>query len=388
MRMNFSPARVCDWPFQDTSLERKHAEETCRSRSFRHGRSAHRHGGRLYPRPAGGGPHPGPRDAARFLPFHDRRAGPRMQRHDPGVLRRRLSYRRVSPAIFRPRAPPAGDLHSAEARCRRTAGFPRRPPPAARRRHIGRTRYRRTPSRPRRPARPLQCGGHARRRGASQAASRRLSRGGAAAGRDARALHRLRGFERRTGRRPCRRHHGLHGARHPPAASRGPRQVRRRADRPPRRAKTIAGRALTMPDVSTLILFAAACLALTATPGPDMLLIASRSVSQGRASGFATLAGIQVGTYCHALAAALGLSQLFLAVPLAYDVVRYAGAAYLLYLAWKSFRSTGTAFAPTTGLPRYPIGSVFRQGLLTNLLNPKMALFVLALFPQFVRPEA
>jgi threonine/homoserine/homoserine lactone efflux protein len=143
-----------------------------------------------------------------------------------------------------------------------------------------------------------------------------------------------------------------------------------------------------MPDFSTLILFAAACLALTATPGPDMLLIASRSVSQGKASGFATLAGIQVGTYCHALAAALGLSQLFIAVPLAYDVVRYVGAAYLLYLAWQTFRSAGTALAPTSGLHRYPIGVVFRQGLLTNLLNPKMALFVLALFPQFVDPGA
>jgi threonine/homoserine/homoserine lactone efflux protein len=143
-----------------------------------------------------------------------------------------------------------------------------------------------------------------------------------------------------------------------------------------------------MIDLSTLALFALACLALTATPGPDMLLIASRSITQGKGSGFATLAGIQVGTYCHALAAALGLSQLFLAVPLAYDVVRYAGAAYLLYLAWKAFRSSGTAFTPTAGLPRHPIGAVFRQGLLTNLLNPKMALFVLALFPQFVRPQA
>jgi threonine/homoserine/homoserine lactone efflux protein len=143
-----------------------------------------------------------------------------------------------------------------------------------------------------------------------------------------------------------------------------------------------------MPDLSTIALFAAACLALTATPGPDMLLIASRSVSQGRAAGFATLAGIQVGTYCHALAAAFGLSQLFLAVPLAYDIVRYIGAAYLLYLAWKAFRSGGTAFNPSAGLPRYPIPQMFRQGLFTNLLNPKMALFVLALFPQFVRPEA
>lgn len=143
-----------------------------------------------------------------------------------------------------------------------------------------------------------------------------------------------------------------------------------------------------MPDLSTLALFALACLALTATPGPDMLLIASRSLSQGRASGFATLAGIQVGTYCHALAAALGLSQLFLMVPVAYDLVRYAGAAYLLYLAWQTLRSNGPTTGPSTGSNRYPLGTVFRQGLLTNLLNPKMALFVLALFPQFVDPQA
>jgi threonine/homoserine/homoserine lactone efflux protein len=143
-----------------------------------------------------------------------------------------------------------------------------------------------------------------------------------------------------------------------------------------------------MPDVSTLLLFAAACLALTATPGPDMLLIASRSATQGSTSGFATLAGIQVGTYCHALAAAFGLSQLFLIVPVAYDVVRYAGALYLLYLAWKAFRSSAAVGAPTPGRDRFTAMAVFRQGLLTNLLNPKMALFVLALFPQFVRPEA
>jgi threonine/homoserine/homoserine lactone efflux protein len=143
-----------------------------------------------------------------------------------------------------------------------------------------------------------------------------------------------------------------------------------------------------MPDRGTLAFFAATALALCATPGPDMLLIASRSVSQGKASGFATLAGIQVGTYCHALAAALGLSQLFLLVPIAYDVVRYAGATYLLYLAWQAVRSSGAIQAPVAGRYRYPFGTVFRQGLLTNLLNPKMALFVLALFPQFVDPDA
>ena len=143
-----------------------------------------------------------------------------------------------------------------------------------------------------------------------------------------------------------------------------------------------------MIDLATLALFATASLALTMTPGPDMLLIASRSASQGRAAGFATLAGIQVGTYCHALAAAFGLSQLFLIVPVAYDAVRYAGAAYLLYLAWKTVRSGAVTLSPQAGAARQAVGTMFRQGLLTNLLNPKMALFVLALFPQFVQPEA
>jgi threonine/homoserine/homoserine lactone efflux protein len=143
-----------------------------------------------------------------------------------------------------------------------------------------------------------------------------------------------------------------------------------------------------MPDLQTLMLFSIACLALTATPGPDMLLIASRSVSQGRSAGFASLAGIQAGTYIHALAMALGLSQLFLIVPLAYDIVRYVGAAYLLYLAIQVFRSSGQSAPSTPDAQRYAVAEMFWQGMLTNLLNPKMVLFVLALFPQFIRPEA
>ena len=141
-----------------------------------------------------------------------------------------------------------------------------------------------------------------------------------------------------------------------------------------------------MPDFSTLILFAAAALVLTATPGPDMLLIASRSVSQGRSAGFLTYAGIALGTYCHAMAAALGLSRLFLTVPVASEIVRWAGCAYLLYLAVKTLRSQGAAFAPSAGLKRLSGQRIFVEGLATNLLNPKMALFVLALFPQFVDP--
>ncbi len=143
-----------------------------------------------------------------------------------------------------------------------------------------------------------------------------------------------------------------------------------------------------MPDFSTLMLFAAASVVLTATPGPDMLLIASRSISQGRSAGFLTYAGIALGTYCHALAAALGLSQLFLAVPTAYEIIRWAGCAYLIYLAWKTLRSEGTDFSPTTSLERFSMRRILGEGLATNLLNPKVALFILALFPQFVHPEA
>lgn len=142
-----------------------------------------------------------------------------------------------------------------------------------------------------------------------------------------------------------------------------------------------------MVEISTLLLFAGACLALTVTPGPDMLLIASRSLSQGKSAGFASLAGIQLGTYCHALAAALGLSQLFVALPLAYDAVRFLGAAYLLYLAWKTLRS-GSSLQASAGLQAVSVRRIFQQGLLTNILNPKMALFVLALFPQFINPQS
>ena len=143
-----------------------------------------------------------------------------------------------------------------------------------------------------------------------------------------------------------------------------------------------------MPDFSTLILFAAAALVLTATPGPDMLLIASRSISQGRAAGFLTYAGIALGTYCHALAAAFGLSQLFMTVPAAYEALRWAGCCYLLYLAYKTIRAEGTAFSPAATLKRLSGKRIFFAGLATNLLNPKMALFVMALFPQFVNTQS
>lgn len=141
-------------------------------------------------------------------------------------------------------------------------------------------------------------------------------------------------------------------------------------------------------DTNTLLLFAAACVALTATPGPDMLLIASRTISQGRKAGFVTLAGIQVGTYFHAIAAAAGLSQLMLVLPMIYDIVRWLGAAYLLYLAYVTWWSANATTAKPSTIAAIPLAAIFRQGLVTNILNPKMALFVLALFPQFIAPQS
>lgn len=144
-----------------------------------------------------------------------------------------------------------------------------------------------------------------------------------------------------------------------------------------------------MPELNTLLLFSVAALALTMTPGPDMLLIASRSAAQGRVAGLATYAGIAAGTYAHALAAAFGLSQLFLAVPVAYDIVRFAGAAYLLYLAWTTFTANNVTEAGEVSKKQtHSFATMFRQGFLTNLLNPKVALFVLALFPQFIDLQA
>ncbi|HVI50816.1 MAG TPA: LysE family translocator [Candidatus Sulfotelmatobacter sp.] len=138
-------------------------------------------------------------------------------------------------------------------------------------------------------------------------------------------------------------------------------------------------------DAQTLGMFAIASLVLAMTPGPDMMLLASRSMTQGRGAGFAALCGAMLGCFCHAMAAGLGLSKLFVLVPVAFDAVRLAGAAYLFYLAWTTMRSKPSA-AGAAPEPM-PLWVIARQGLLTNLLNPKVALFMLALLPQFMHPE-
>ncbi|MEU8800874.1 LysE family translocator [Spirillospora sp. NPDC048819] len=130
-------------------------------------------------------------------------------------------------------------------------------------------------------------------------------------------------------------------------------------------------------------------LGMALTPGPNMVYLASRAITQGRRAGLVSLGGTAVGFLCYLLAAAAGLSALFAAVPVAYTVVKFAGAAYLAYLAWGMLKPGGRSpFTPDQDLPPVSDARLFSMGLLTNLLNPKIALLYAALLPHFLDPQA
>ncbi len=141
-----------------------------------------------------------------------------------------------------------------------------------------------------------------------------------------------------------------------------------------------------MPDAHSLLLFVGAGLLLNVTPGPDLLYILGRSVSQGRAAGVLSAVGIGAGCIVHVAGAALGLSALLLALPHAYDAVRWAGAGYLVLLGLRALRSRGMTLE-ARALPPVTARRAFWQGVLTNVLNPKVALFFLAFLPQFADPS-
>jgi len=138
-----------------------------------------------------------------------------------------------------------------------------------------------------------------------------------------------------------------------------------------------------MPDWSTLSLFITAALILVFMPGPNTLYIVARSVQQGRTAGILSSLGVQVGTLFHIAAAAFGLSSLLLSSALAFNVVKYAGAAYLIYLGIKTLLTKETV-EQTEQIQNKSLGQIFRQGVVVNLLNPKSALFFFAFLPQFV----
>jgi RhtB (resistance to homoserine/threonine) family protein len=136
-------------------------------------------------------------------------------------------------------------------------------------------------------------------------------------------------------------------------------------------------------------LFVASGLLLNLTPGPDTLYILGRSLAQGRRAGVLSVLGISTGVLIHTAAAAVGLSAILASSPAAFTTLRYAGAAYLIYLGLRLLLSR----APDHHLETSPNYSprpwaIYRQGLLTNLLNPKVALFFLAFLPQFVHPHS
>jgi threonine/homoserine/homoserine lactone efflux protein len=136
-------------------------------------------------------------------------------------------------------------------------------------------------------------------------------------------------------------------------------------------------------DPHLLFLFMTAAVALNLTPGPDMLYVAARSTSEGRSAGIVSAFGIATGTLVHIAAVALGLTALLAAVPVAYDILRLTGAAYLVFLGIRAVlrrqaRDSLGSLTPAS------LRTIFCQGLITNVLNPKVALFFLAFFPQFV----
>ena len=140
-----------------------------------------------------------------------------------------------------------------------------------------------------------------------------------------------------------------------------------------------------MPDGESLLLFLGATLALNFTPGPDMLYVAARSSAEGRTAGVVSALGIAAGCLVHIGTLGLGLAGVLAAVPAAYDIVRLAGAGYLVWLGMRMlFRPEQVGQSAEIEPAR--LGAVFRQGVLTNVLNPKVALFFLAFLPQFVDP--
>ncbi len=141
---------------------------------------------------------------------------------------------------------------------------------------------------------------------------------------------------------------------------------------------------LVIPSAASIGLFVAAALVLLLTPGPAVLFIVARSVEQGRLAGFISDLGIHTATLVHVAAAALGLSALLASSALAFSIVKYAGAAYLIWIGLRKIFGRAEATDDGQTLTRYSYRRLFRDGFIVNLLNPKTALFFLAFLPQFV----
>jgi threonine/homoserine/homoserine lactone efflux protein len=142
-----------------------------------------------------------------------------------------------------------------------------------------------------------------------------------------------------------------------------------------------------MPEAHTLFVFAPVALGLLVVPGPAVLYIVTRSIDQGRTAGFVSLLGIHVGSLVHVAAAAFGLSALLASSAIAFGVVKYAGAAYLIVLGVRKLLSKDEPVDEDLEVRRASLRRIFWQGVVVNVLNPKTAVFFLAFLPQFVDPD-
>jgi len=141
-----------------------------------------------------------------------------------------------------------------------------------------------------------------------------------------------------------------------------------------------------MVGVGAMAGIAAVALGLVLTPGPNMIYLVSRSITQGRRAALVSLGGVAVGFLVYMTAAAAGIAAVFAMVPIAYTTVKLAGAAYLLWMAWKALRPGGTSVFQPGPLPPDSPRRLFAMGLFTCLLNPKIAILYVSLLPQFVDP--
>lgn len=141
-------------------------------------------------------------------------------------------------------------------------------------------------------------------------------------------------------------------------------------------------------DYTYWAVFFTAALALNLSPGPDLIFILSRTLAGGKVVGIASSVGVCTGALVHVAAAALGISAILATSITAFNVVKYIGAAYLVYLGIKNFRCAGTILNVSTEcISHISPWSAFRQGMLVDILNPKVAIFFMAFLPQFVRPD-
>lgn len=139
-------------------------------------------------------------------------------------------------------------------------------------------------------------------------------------------------------------------------------------------------------ELSTVLAFLGASIILTLMPGPDNLFVLAQSITQDKKAGIVTSFGLCTGLLVHIGAAVLGISAIIYQSTVIFSIVKFAGAAYLLYLAWQSFRAKGDPFTLDKQNAQAYV-ALYRKGILMNILNPKVSLFFLALFPQFVNPS-